>query len=167
MAHAASVRTASMSLGATESAMSSSEVRIIFIRTSCTRSSIAFACGFLMLVGGPRFSILRAGYSAWQNRFFILYARRIFCAQNRFFIKIGVKILLLFCKLFCKQLTQNDAIWGCRKYMSLLKWIMRYYIASELAKRDGQLPLQCNISCPRRTAISLADGHVLGGRPFK
>ena len=56
-----------------------------------------------------------------QNRFFILYARRIFCAQNRFFIKIGVKILLLFCKLFCKQLTQNDAIWGCRKYMSLLK----------------------------------------------
>ena len=51
MAHAASVRTASMSLGATESAMSSSEVRIIFIRTSCTRSSIAFACGFLMLVG--------------------------------------------------------------------------------------------------------------------
>jgi hypothetical protein len=41
--------------------------------------------------------------------------------------------------------------------------LIRYYIASELTKRDGQ---QCNISCPRRTAISSADGHVLGRRPF-
>jgi hypothetical protein len=32
--------------------------------------------------------------------------------------------------------------------------LKRYNIASELAKRDGQLPLQCNISCPRRMAIS-------------
>ena len=41
-----------------------------------------------------------------QNRFFILYARRIFCAHNRFLIKIQVKILLLFCKLFCKHISK-------------------------------------------------------------
>ena len=51
MAHDELVRTASMSLGATESAISISEVRIIVITTWCIHSSIEFACGFLMLVG--------------------------------------------------------------------------------------------------------------------
>ncbi len=51
MDHDAFVRTASMSLGATESAISISEVQIIVITTWCICSSIAFACGFLMLVG--------------------------------------------------------------------------------------------------------------------
>jgi hypothetical protein len=41
--------------------------------------------------------------------------------------------------------------WIKAESKTLMIW--RYYIASELAKRDGQLPLQCNISCPRRTAL--------------
>ena len=51
MAHDTFVRILSMSLGATETAISISEVRIIVITTWCIRSSIAFACEFLMLVG--------------------------------------------------------------------------------------------------------------------
>ena len=51
MAHDAFIRTASMSLGATESAITISEVQIIVITAWCIRSRIAFACGFLMLVG--------------------------------------------------------------------------------------------------------------------
>ena len=51
MAHDAFARSASMSMGATELAMSISEVQAIAITTLCICSSIAFACGFLMLVG--------------------------------------------------------------------------------------------------------------------
>ena len=51
MAHDAFVRTVSMSLGATESAILISEVQTIVIITWWIRSRIAFACGFLMLVG--------------------------------------------------------------------------------------------------------------------
>ncbi len=51
MAHAALSRKTSSSLGETESAISSSKVRNIFHRTWCTRSYIAFACGFLTVVG--------------------------------------------------------------------------------------------------------------------
>ncbi len=45
------VRIVSMSLGATESALLISEVQTIVITTWWIRSSIAFACEFLMLVG--------------------------------------------------------------------------------------------------------------------
>ncbi len=51
MAHDTFVRIVSMSLGAIESAILISEVRTIVITTWWIRSSIAFACGFLMLVG--------------------------------------------------------------------------------------------------------------------
>ena len=51
MAHAASDKKTSMSLGFTESAISISAVRSMFITTAWIRSSIAFACGFLTLVG--------------------------------------------------------------------------------------------------------------------
>ncbi len=50
MAHDTFVRIVSMSLGATESAISISEVQTIVIITWKIRSRIAFACGFLMLV---------------------------------------------------------------------------------------------------------------------
>ena len=51
MAHDTFVRIVSMSLGATQSAILISEVQIIVITTWCICSSIAFACGFIMLVG--------------------------------------------------------------------------------------------------------------------
>ena len=51
MAHHTFVRIVSMSLGATESAKSISEVQIIVITTWFIHSSIAFTCGFLMLFG--------------------------------------------------------------------------------------------------------------------
>jgi hypothetical protein len=46
MAHASYVRNASMSLVTTVLAMSSSVVWSMVVITWCTRSSIAFACGF-------------------------------------------------------------------------------------------------------------------------
>ena len=51
MAHAALSRKTSTSSGFTESAMSVSAVRSICPRTWCTCSKIAFACGFLIVVG--------------------------------------------------------------------------------------------------------------------
>ncbi len=51
MAHVASAKKMLMSLALTDSAISSSAVRSMFVKTACIRSSIAFACGFLMLVG--------------------------------------------------------------------------------------------------------------------
>ncbi len=51
MAHDTFVRIVSMSLGATESAISISEVQTIVIITWWIRFSIAFARGCLMLVG--------------------------------------------------------------------------------------------------------------------
>jgi hypothetical protein len=59
--------------------------------------------------------------------------------------------------------------WIKAESKTLMIW--RYYIASELAKRDGQLPLQCNISCPRRTALvcwQLCPRRTafVGGRPL-
>jgi len=91
-----------------------------------------------------------------QNRFFITSLRAEYSARMiDFFIKMEVKILLLFCKLFCKQLTQNDSF----------RLILPYhlYIASELAKRDITLL----VSWPKETANSHCNviSHVLGGRP--
>jgi hypothetical protein len=51
MAHAASDKKTLMSLGFTVSAISISAVRSMVITTAWIRSSIAFACGFLTLVG--------------------------------------------------------------------------------------------------------------------
>ena len=51
MAHAASDKKMLTSLGFTESAISISAVRSMFMTTAWIRSSIAFACGFLTLVG--------------------------------------------------------------------------------------------------------------------
>ncbi len=51
MAHAASDRKTPMSLGFTELAITISVVRSMFITTAWIHSSIAFACGFLTLVG--------------------------------------------------------------------------------------------------------------------
>ncbi len=51
IAHAALSMNVSMSAGWTEFAMSNSEVRIIVPKTWCTRSQMAFACGFLIVVG--------------------------------------------------------------------------------------------------------------------
>ncbi len=51
MAHAAYDRKTSMSLGFTELAISISAVCNMFITTAWIRSSTAFACGFLILVG--------------------------------------------------------------------------------------------------------------------
>jgi hypothetical protein len=51
MAHAASAMKMLMSLALTYLAMSSLAVRSMFMNTVCIRSSIAFACEFLMLVG--------------------------------------------------------------------------------------------------------------------
>ena len=51
MAHDMFVRIVSMSLGATESVISISEVQIRVITTWCICSSIAFACGVLRVVG--------------------------------------------------------------------------------------------------------------------
>ena len=51
IAHAVSVRNASMSLGSTVLPMSTSEVQSIVVIISWTCSSIAFACEFLTLVG--------------------------------------------------------------------------------------------------------------------
>ena len=51
MAHAASDKKTSMSMVFTESAILISAVRSIVITTAWIRSSIAFVCGFLTLVG--------------------------------------------------------------------------------------------------------------------
>jgi hypothetical protein len=51
MAHAASDRKTLMSLGFTELPISISAVHNMFITTACICSSMAFACGFLTLVG--------------------------------------------------------------------------------------------------------------------
>ena len=63
MAHVASGRKASMSLVTNELAMSSSVVQSINV-IRCTRSSIAFACGFLALVGIHLISYDSHRYSA-------------------------------------------------------------------------------------------------------
>jgi hypothetical protein len=52
MAHAASDKKTSMSLAFTVLAISSSDVHNMFSRTACIHSSIAFACGFLILNTG-------------------------------------------------------------------------------------------------------------------
>jgi hypothetical protein len=51
MAHAASGRKMLMSLGFAESFVLISTVRSMFIRPAWIHSSVAFACGFLTLVG--------------------------------------------------------------------------------------------------------------------
>jgi hypothetical protein len=51
MAHAASARKMLMSLALTDSAILSLAVCSMFVNTASMHPSIAFACGFLMLVG--------------------------------------------------------------------------------------------------------------------
>ncbi len=51
ISHAVSLINVSVSAGSTELAMSISEVRIIIPRTWWMRSQMAFACGFLIVVG--------------------------------------------------------------------------------------------------------------------
>jgi hypothetical protein len=51
MAHTAYAKKMSMSLVLTDLAISSLAVRSMFVNIACICSSIAFACGFLVLVG--------------------------------------------------------------------------------------------------------------------
>ncbi len=110
MAHAAADKKTSMSLGFSELAILISAVRSMFITTAWIRSSIAFSCGFLTLVGLrfmsyeshrarkwslnllPLLSIIKRHLGYLLNQ--VLYIRLLICAED-----LSILIVLFFVNL--------------------------------------------------------------------